>query len=296
MKKSILLFSTFVIFSTFLFAQIPNNGFENWTTVGTYNVPDNWETMNPTTSLTGTFTAEKGMPGSPGASYLKLTSKTFSATVINGIAVCGKLNPITMLPTSGFASTLQPVSFKGKWQHMIFGSSQGAVMVTLTKWNSITNSRDIVANANQTLTGMAMSWASFTIPFSYVSSLVPDSCIIFLKASGSAPSQDDYLWVDDLSFNGSITGLNNMENNISTISTYPNPSTEFINVELNVKKSSQFLFQLVNITGKTVKEINPGEIQGPYKTTILINDLNKGIYFLKIFSKESIEVKKIVIQ
>lgn len=292
----IVLASILAILSVSAFAQIPNNGFENWTTVGAYNTPDNWETMNSTTAASGTFTAEKGTPGSPGASYLKLTSKTISSTVVNGIAVCGKLNPVTMLPISGFASTLQPVSFTGKWQHMIFGSSQGAVMVTLTKWNTITNTRDVVANANQTLSGMAMSWASFTIPFNYVSTLVPDSCIIFLKASGSAPTQDDYLWVDNLAFSGSVTGLNQLEKNVSTISTYPNPSTEFINVELNVKKSTILLIQLMDLTGKIVKEINAGEIQGVFKTTILTNDLYKGIYFLKVSSKESRDVKKIVIQ
>lgn len=288
--------SILAVLSISAFAQIPNNGFENWTTVGAYSTPDNWETMNPTTAASGTFTAEKGTPGSPGTSYLKLTSKTISSTVVNGVAVCGKLNPVTMLPASGFASTLQPVSFTGKWQHMIFGSSQGAVMVTLTKWNTTTNTRDVVANANQTLSGMAMSWATFSIPFNYVSTLVPDSCIIFLKASGSAPSQDDYLWVDNLAFSGSVTGINNLENNISAISTFPNPATEFINVELNVKKSTVLLIQLIDLTGKIVKEINASEIQGVFKTAILTNELNKGIYFLKVSSKESSEVKKIVIQ
>ncbi len=296
MKKSILSFAVFAITSTTLFAQIPNNGFENWTTVGTYSTPDNWETMNPTTAASGTFTAEKGTPGSPGASYLKLTSKTVSTTVVNGVAVCGKLNAVTMLPTAGFPSTLQPVSFTGKWQHMIFGSSQGAVMVTLTKYNTVTHMRDVVATANQTLTGMAMSWSAFTIPFNYVSSMVPDSCIIFLKASGSTPYQDDYLWVDNLAFSGSVTGLNNLEKNNSNISVYPNPATENVTIELNINTASALAIKLVDLTGKLIKEINAGEIQGVYKTTILTDDLNKGVYFLKVTSKESSEVKKIFIQ
>ncbi len=284
------------ILSVSAFAQIPNNGFENWTTVGTYSTPDNWETMNPTTAASGTFTAEKGMPGSPGASYLKLTSKTVSTTVVNGVAVCGKLNPITMLPKAGFASTLQPVSFTGKWQHMIFGTTQGAVMVTLTKYNSGTSMRDVVATANQTLTGMAMSWATFTIPFNYVSSMVPDSCIIFLKASGSTPYQDDYLWVDNLAFSGSVTGFNTLEKNNSNISVYPNPVTDNLTIELNVKTASVLAIKLVDLTGKLIKEINVDEILSNYKTSISIMDVAKGSYFLKITSNDGIEVKKIFIQ
>lgn len=294
MKKSLL--SIFAALSVSAFAQIPNSGFENWTTVGTYSTPDNWETMNPTTAASGTFTAEKGTPGSPGASYLKLTSKTVSTTVVNGVAVCGKLNAVTMLPTAGFPSTLQPVSFTGKWQHMIFGSSQGAVMVTLTKYNTVTHMRDVVATANQTLTGMAMSWAAFTIPFNYVSSVVPDSCIIFLKASGSTPYQDDYLWVDNLAFSGSVTGLTNLEQNNSNISVYPNPATENVTIELNIKTASALAIKLVDLTGKLIKEINVDKILGNDKISMSIMDVAKGSYFLKITTDSGMEVKKIMIQ
>ena len=200
------------------------------------------------------------------------------------------------MPTAGFPSTLQPVSFTGKWQHMIFGTTQGAVMVTLTKYNTGTGMRDVVATANQTLTGMAMSWAAFTIPFNYVSSMVPDSCIVFLKASGSTPYQDDYLWVDNLAFSGSVTGLNTLEKINSNSSVYPNPSTDHVTVELNVKTASAIAIKLVDLTGKLIKEINVDEILGNYKISISITDVAKGSYFLKITTDSGVEVKKIMIQ
>ncbi len=206
MKKitSILLISIFVFANT-AFAQIPNSGFESWTTVGSYSNPTSWSTMNNTTATFSIFTANIGTPGSPGSSYLKLTSKTINGSLVNGIAVSGVLDSLNLKAKSGFAFNLKPQSFTGKWQHMIYGSSQGSVKAILTKWNIGLNKRDTIATAAQTLSGMAMSWSNFTIYFTYLSGAIPDSCIIELKASGSNPTNNDYLWVDNLALSGSVT-------------------------------------------------------------------------------------------
>jgi len=296
MKKILFTFTAASFISVSAFAQILNNGFENWTSMGVYSNPDNWETLNNYTALAAVYTATKGMPGSPGASYLMLTSKTVSTSVVNGIAVYGKLDAPTMQGVAGLPFTQQPVRLTGNWQHMIYGTSQGYVLIKLTKWNTITSLRDVVATGSVTLSGMAMSWATFTVNLTYTSSVAPDSCMIVLKASGTTPTNNDYLWVDNLSFSGSITGIKNIENNISDVSIFPNPATENFTIELNIKKASTVLFQVIDLTGKIVKEINAGEIQGIYSTKLSTSDLNKGAYFLKVSSNESSEIKKIFIQ
>lgn len=296
MKKIITLISVIAFNANIIIAQIPNNGFENWTSIGAYSNPDNWETLNNITSLASVYTATKGTPGSPGTSFLMLTSKTVSTTVVNGVAVCGKLNPITQQPASGFPFTQQPQSFTGKWQHMIYGSSQGSIKVSLSKWNAITNTREIVATANQTLSGMAMSWATFTINFNYTSSAIPDSCIIFLQASGNTPTNNDYLWVDNLAFNGTVTGLSTFKNAHSTILVYPNPSKDYITIELIDLKESSVKVQLVDVIGKLIKEININNVHGNYKRELNVTDVEKGSYFLKISSNDISETKKIIIE
>ncbi|MES2678965.1 MAG: hypothetical protein V4635_03730, partial [Bacteroidota bacterium] len=161
------------------FAQIPNGGFENWTSMGSYDVPDNWKTMNFSTAYYALFTASKGTPGNPGSAYLQLTSKTINGSVVPGIAVLGKLDTLTKKPVAGVPFTQRPASFGGKWQHMIFGTSQGSVMAMLTKWNATQNKRDTIAFGSQTLVGMAMSWANFSQSLTYKDSLnYPDSCMI----------------------------------------------------------------------------------------------------------------------
>jgi hypothetical protein len=294
MKKHLLLIIVGACTASSAFAQIPNNGFETWTNMGTYDVPTQWGTMNNTTTPLGVYTAQKGTPGSTGAAYLKLTSKTVSTTVVNGIAVSGVIDSMTMMPKSGFAYALRPATLTGKWQHMIYGSSQGSISVTLTRWDTGTNMRIPVASASQTLSGMAMSWANFSIPLTYVDAGAPDTCIIVLKASGSTPTNNDYLWVDNLMFAG-FTGITENADFLNNINIYPNPSNENIVLDLNFKTALQTTIELTDITGKIVLSKNAGELNGETKQTLNVSGIAKGSYFVRIITASGTETKKIVI-
>lgn len=293
MKKIKVLF--LALLSGSAFAQIPNNSFESWTNMGTYENPDSWGTMNNTTALASVYTATKGTPGSPGLSYLKLTSLTVGPGVVNGIAVSGVLDTTTMLPKSGFSYTTRSANFTGKWQHMIYGSSQGGITVLLTQWNTSLNKRDTVAIANQTLSGMAMSWANFTIPFTYFNGNNPDSCIIFLRASGSAPTNNDYLWVDNLGFSGTVTGMEEMGGPITNISVFPNPASSQINLTFELKEAQDVILTMVDLTGKVVYTKNYGAIQGVKSEVLSCEGIAKGTYFIKLNTVNGTQIQKVVL-
>lgn len=278
------------------FAQIPNSGFENWTTVGSYSNPDGWGTMNNTTAIASVYTATKGTPGSPGASYLKLTSKTVGTGVVNGVAVSGVIDSLTMMPKSGFAYNMRPANFTGKWQHMIYGSSQGSIQVILTRWDTGMMMQMPVASGSVTLSGMAMSWANFTIPLTYVDGNNPDTCIIIMKASGSAPTNNDYLWVDNLAFSGSVTGIENHESFVSEMVVYPNPSSEVVNFKFNIKSAQQINIEITDINGKVIRSNNFGKMQGESTQSVNISGIAKGTYFVKINGEQATETRKLVIE
>jgi len=296
MKKSLIV-SIILIwgFGLISVAQIPNAGFENWTSVGSYFNPDGWGTMNNTTASSGVFTATKGTPGNPGSFYLKLTSRTVGASVVNGIAVSGELNPATLQPVSGFAFTQRPASFKGKWQHMIFGNSQGSLSVTLTRWNAGTASRETIATANKTLAGMAMSWAPFTINFVYQSGNAPDSCIIVLKASGSNPSDQDYLWVDDLVFEGSVAGISELPDFLNKLTIYPVPATNILNIDLDIRTAGTIQFELRDPAGVLVKSGNAGFLSGRTTLVLDVTAVGSGTYCLLIRSEQGMVARRIMI-
>jgi hypothetical protein len=286
------------LLSVSIYAQtIPNQGFENWTNKGSYSVPDQWGTMNNTSAALSVYTAEKGTPGNPGSFYLKLTSKTTPAGVLNGIAVSGKLDSLTMQPKSGFAYSAQPSKLTGSWQHMIYGSStnQGSVTATLTKWNSTTKVREVVATATQTLSGMAMSWANFTINFNYVSGNMPDSCIIFLKASGAVATNNDYLWVDNLAFSGTATFTEEHAAIVNDFTVYPNPASTSVSIDFNLAKSQNIRIQLMDLGGNLVKEVDMGYVNGATNYLLNTTGIAKGEYFINVISNEGTEVRKIVI-
>lgn len=264
-----------------LIAQIPNNGFESWTTVGSYEDPDNWSTLNSLTSIASIYTATKGTPGNPGTSFLKLTSKTVGPTVVNGVAATGVIDVQTQQATGGFPYTGQPLSFTGKWQHMVYGTSQGSVSAVLTRWDAGTNSRVVVATANQTLSGMAMNWANFSIPFVYTDSQAPDTCLIVLKASGASPTNLDYLWVDNLAFSGSVASLNEVQM-IQAVSVFPNPTSSTLNIDLSVEKLGEVKLQLIDLNGKKVIEQYYNLIVTNTQLSVNVSSLVKGTYLLRM--------------
>jgi len=293
--KNMKSFYTTIIFTicciTASYSQIPNGGFEDWVTVGTYEEPVSWRSMNSASSILGVVTCEKGTPGNPGNYYLKLTSKNVMGLgVIQGIVISGSQNPDNEEETfTGFAFTQRPANFTGKWQHMIYGTSQGVIAVQLTKWDEASQSRTYIASLEYVLTGMAMSWANFSLPLTYHSSDYPDTCTIFLTSSGETPTVNDFLYVDNLSFSGSVSGIK--DNAINAIQMYPNPAKDQITIEHNLPINNESTIMIVNLLG----ELLYTEPLTSNKQTINIDVLKNGIYFVTIKSKEGILTQKLVV-
>jgi hypothetical protein len=296
MKKIFLSFFAVGSFAAISIAQLPNPGFETWTSMGTYENPDGWATLNDYTTAASVYTATKGTPGSPGASYLKLTSKTVGPSVVNGIAVSGVIDPVTQQAVSGFAFSQQPASFNGKWQHMIYGTSQGSINVTLTRWDTGTNSRVVVANANKTLTGMAMSWSNFSIPFVYSDGQAPDSCIIVMKASGANPTQDDYLWVDNLSFVGNVAGIDENQSSFSEMNVYPNPADDHIVLSLNSAIEDQLTLEVYSLSGALIVTQEVEVTTGNNEIPVDLSAVLSGNYLISVRNGESKTVLPITIR
>jgi len=271
---------------------IPNAGFETWSSMGTYNNPVGWDNLNMMTSSASVYTCEKGTPGSPGTAYLKLTSKTISGMgVMPGVAVSGVIDQNTFQPKSGFPFTAQPQSLTGKWQHMIYGNSQGFIDVKLTRWDATMNMRVNVAAGHVNLSGMAMSWANFTIPLTYTDFNAPDTCIIVMSASGLNPTNLDYLWVDNLAFAGSVTGIKE-NNSSSNILVYPNPASSILNINLSALKGKSSTIKIFDAQGKLLQEVK--NVINNIATSIDIDDFAKGYYILNVVSNSETITKQFI--
>jgi hypothetical protein len=300
MRKILLLLAVVASVSFSAFAQIPNNGFENWTG----NNPTDWSTANPYTSLGGVYTCTKGMPGAVGSSYINLTTKYVAllGRTIPGAAFSGlitvDLAAGTVTPKSGFAFSQRPQNLTGQWQYMgATAADVGFMGVLLTKWNTLANKRDTVAVGYRDLTGMVMSWSPFSIPLTYKKTIMPDSCMIWMSASNAtAPTANSYLYVDGLAFTGTVSGLTANQEAVSGLAAYPNPVREKLTVEFAAAKKEELTIELTDVMGRVVKNVFAGPVFGKYHQELPVSDLAKGLYLLKISSSETVQTKRIVIE
>ncbi|MEI6684303.1 MAG: T9SS type A sorting domain-containing protein [Bacteroidota bacterium] len=281
MKKIHLILLLAILPAASLLAQIPNSGFENWTSAGSYNTPDSWGTLNPVTAAASVYTCLKGTPGNPGTAYIKLIAKTVAGTgVVPGIAVSGVLNTTTFKPVSGFPYSSRPSALSGKWQFMAYSPDQGYIAVYLTHWNSGTHRRDTIAGAYNPLPGMVMSWQSFSIPLTYFSSATPDSAIIILSSSGATPVNGSYLYADDLLFTGGNAGIET-RNPPAGLTLFPNP----VNLNTLVLDYRNFTgtvgqIEILNLRGAVVARWDFTSRQFP--VTLDITTLPAGEYLLRV--------------
>jgi len=296
MKKLLLCTSSVILAMTNVsIAQIPNNGFENWTSMGSYSNPNNWDQLNAMTSSMSVYTATKGTPGSPGASYLKLVSKNVTGMgVMPGIATTGMINMSTMGVTGGFASTQRPQSLTGAWQHMASGNDAGFIAVYLTKWDATMGMRDTVAMAMQSTSSMVMSWASFTIPLMYMSGAIPDTAQIILSSSGMTPVANSYLYIDNLALTGTVAGIKQNNLNQADVTLFPNPSSDKLTVSVRNSKTTKGQIEITDMQGRKVKSLNG--IDFTSSTNVDIADLIKGEYIIKLSSSEGFINKKFLKQ
>jgi len=300
MKKTILLPAIMMAAMT-ASAQIPNAGFENWSTTNGYAQPDGWTTLNAMTNAMSVYTAEMGTPGHPGSSYLQLTSKTVSGMgVMPGIAATGNVNMATMSISGGFPYATRSANLTGAWQYMAMsGSDQGFIAAYLTKWNTGAQKRDTVAYANKPLAGMVMSWANFTIPLTYVSNtLTPDSALIILSSSGMAPANGSYLYVDNLGFSGSVapTSVANTPGLADNLVVYPNPAKDNLNISFNSSFSGNYTIDVVDLSGKRLSSQTTQIKQGDNKVLINLKAFAPGTYVLQISNGTQRCMQKLLIQ
>ncbi len=297
MKKLFTLL-TATLFSCGAFAQIPNAGFETWTSSGSYDMPTGWDNINPLTTAAAVYTCTKGTPGAPGASYIKLVSKTVSIIgVVPGVAVNGLINTTSFQPKSGFAFTSRPQSLTGNWQYMAYGADQGRIAVLLSRWNMATNKRDTVSYTNYLLPGMVMNWAPFSIPLTYQLNKYPDTAIIVLSSSGTTPVANSYLYIDSLGFYGSVsTGINPIHNALASAKLYPNPTSTTTTLFYNSSITNTITVQIADVNGRTYFDKKISISNGDNNIPLNTSGYPKGLYLIRIDDGENTHSEKLIIE
>jgi len=89
--------------------------------------------------------------------------------------------------------------------------------------------------------------------------------------------------------------INDLSENV-TLKFYPNPVREFLNIEINNSEDKEIFIDVLTIGGQVVKTTKLMGNGSLIKDKIPVNDLNRGIYFLRIKTKTSTSMLKIVVE
>jgi hypothetical protein len=288
MKCFTMVLTVLIAFAINTNAQIPNSGFENWTTVGSYENPTDWFTGNSEATFLPATKSSDHYPMSVGNYSIRLENQFplvdmysygFAATTF---ASCSPSFPITGHPTS----------FCGYYKCFPLNTDTVQIGIMLYKdgvW---------VAGAQQTSTVTVSNWTSFNVPIS--SYTEADSAYIAIAAFFNdtncgfpyGPFGNSVLYVDNLSFDNLITSIPDLDFRNITFSLFPNPANDIVNIEVDNTNKVDLTLNIYNVIGTLVKSV----ILRQNQEQINVEDLSNGIYMIEIKSDDRTENQKLIIQ
>lgn len=261
-------------FSAAALAQIPNGGFENWTTPpgASYQDPDQWITFNAITSMIPGMglSCEKVTPGTAGSSCVKVTTReAVGIGLMPGVIAIGDI----MTGATGFPYTARPASCTGQWQYGIQPSDTGTVVVVFTKWNAGTQASEAIGGGALFITGTATGWQAMNMPLEYVSTANPDSAFVMVASSVGNGAVGSWVQLDALAFSGTATSISEQQPQVLQV--YPSPATSYLTV---VGARPMTGITILETTGRTVMNV---AVNGP-DTDIDVASLPQGRYFIRV--------------
>jgi hypothetical protein len=94
-----------------------------------------------------------------------------------------------------------------------------------------------------------------------------------------------------------FVGISENENaSISSLNVYPNPTSDFANIDLNLTKTSNVTVKVINLVGQSVITKNFGQMgNGNHTLSVAVNQLTSGIYFFTVEAGSQRITKKIIV-
>jgi hypothetical protein len=188
--------------TTAALAQIPNAGFEQWTSFGTYQDPTGWTSLNILTSSLGASpSCEQYTPASAGSYAVKVTTRTLMGLgVLPGLLLSGSPDA----EVDGFPYTSRPQALNGKWRTNLATGDEALVTVTLSRWDPIAGERVTVGVGVVTASTDVSAWTPFSAVIEYADPQDPDTASIAILSSSGAGVDGSWVAVDELAFGGSV--------------------------------------------------------------------------------------------
>jgi hypothetical protein len=102
--------------------------------------------------------------------------------------------------------------------------------------------------------------------------------------------------MDSISQTVTIVGIGIQENSFGEISIFPNPTNGMLNVTMNNSSFSEIKISVVDIQGKEVFSLYDKNVSANYNKQINLENLAKGLYYIKLSTGTDVKVEKLIIQ
>ena len=270
--------------------QLPNNDFENWTTLDTPEDPVSW----------GTYAGQYPLNNLP-VLVTKTTDKHSGNYAVKLISTTGTMPPpfgtgspneiivgtLQLNLIDGYRSTKYPFAFRpdslaGFIKGTVASQTNNMNMVFVQLYNKGNNIGQVYYAMNNSL----INYARFSTPVYYSSELVPDSMAFYLFAGNpSTYYSGNEFYVDDLLFvYNAITGIK--ESSLKPVfSVYPIP----VGNELTIQSENGIncKIRIYDMVGKIIFE---GKIE---RNLLKLNTtgFSSGIYMSSIFDSSGQQLK-----
>jgi hypothetical protein len=117
---------------------------------------------------------------------------------------------------------------------------------------------------------------------------------LYLNASNNDGSNTgDVIYGHSLTLSP-VTGINDIVNEQS-LSVYPNPIVDALNITFELSKPSQVIVNVMDLHGKVIKHVTNAKLNSGMQHIHVANNLPQGLYFVEIQAGEQVITKKIMV-
>lgn len=273
MKKILMMLFVLTIYNM-VSSQIPNNGFENWSTDGGGNLnPDYW--LSPNDQSAG-YTPIERVTGFMGSYAMRVYTPNV-----------GGLN-IPSAVVMQFPSTLRPTALTGYYKSAFAANDSSYI-----DFASSENGSGIGAGALFFSTNQA-TFQAFSIPVYYGSANNPDTISIAVGSGATVPSPGADMIIDELSFSftsgieipvtSSLISGGHMDAHLNNYIFY------ILSDHLN-----RYDVRLFDLTGTEMLSLNYEFPEGKHLVTLPVYELRTGLYVLKVSGGPTFYSQKIYV-
>lgn len=290
MKKFRLITAVLVAIAINVNAQIPNSGFENWTTVNGYDSLLDWASLNCYSS--GVFYAV-----TKSTDVYPVGSGSYSARIENDTALLSDYSGFGWLCTGGkflggpfpdFPITGHPTGLNGYFKFI----PQNADTMTIDIYLFLNG--NIVSSASFHTSVEVLNWKAFDIllpDYSAADSGHIDLGPWYPSGAISLPRGNSVLYVDNISFDYITVGISEPNSNSTLFNLHPNPASDVVTLSFKNRNTEDVKLDIYNVIGNMVKSV----MLNQDNRQINIGDLSNGVYMVTIKSQEFTETQRLII-